>query len=132
MRLRTLSLAHARAVTLLPETFGKLTQLETLLLCGCERLEKLPDSFGQLRKLKLLDLTDCSELRTIPASLSGCEALETLRLLRCRAITHLPDLSGLTSLQAHDVPQGLTGWEAAGRKEYWMQRRRAFAGRAAK
>ncbi|MBQ9259605.1 MAG: hypothetical protein IJ187_07125 [Neisseriaceae bacterium] len=114
--LKILYLTNRIDIITLPETIGKLTQLDYLILDDCKNLQTLPDSIGQLENLKVLSLNRCINIRFLPKnigelkenlkilSLRACEKLETLpesicnlkaltglNLIRCTNINKLPD-----------------------------------------
>jgi len=95
-QLQTLFL-HENQLTTLPDSLGGLTQLQTLSLFG-NQLTTLPDSLGRLTQLQTLYLSG-NQLTTLPDSLGRLTQLRTL-FLHENQLTTLPDSLGrLTQLQ---------------------------------
>lgn len=103
VRLRTLEISLG-SLKRLPESLGKLVQLECLELEHCNHLECLPGSLGELAALRQLRLKSCSSLTGLPDSLGELAQLQELLLCECISLTGLPDSVGrLTALQFLDV-----------------------------
>jgi internalin A len=84
-------------LTELPESLGRLTQLQTLYLSS-SKLTALPEWLGGLTQLRSLDLSD-SRLKTLPEWLGGLTQLQSLDLSGNRLKALPESLGGLTQLQ---------------------------------
>ncbi|HYH69433.1 MAG TPA: COR domain-containing protein, partial [Urbifossiella sp.] len=85
----------------LPKWLGELTQLQMLGLSG-NQLQALPKRLGELTQLQTLGLAG-NQLTALPESLGGLIQLQTLSLSRNR-LTAMPEwLCGLTQLQTLDI-----------------------------
>ncbi len=102
-------------LTELPESIGKLTQLQELDVSG-NQLTKLPESIGKLKQLKTIWLASTglngNPLDEFPRCLRGLEKLEVLGFSRC-SLSPMPNWVGeflnLESLYLHssnlsDIP----------------------------
>ena len=101
--LKILYLTNRIDIITLPETIGKLTQLDYLILDDCKNLQTLPDSIGQLENLKVLSLNRCINIRFLPKNIGDLkENLKILSLRACEKLETLPesicDLKELTGL----------------------------------
>ncbi|KAJ0974381.1 hypothetical protein J5N97_016346 [Dioscorea zingiberensis] len=80
-KLRRLAISSTKnIVTLpqeLPDSLGRLTNLQFLTLCGCKVLQTLPNSITKLCNLRCLDLND-SSLNHVPKGIGKLENLNTL------------------------------------------------------
>ncbi|CAI5521435.1 unnamed protein product [Closterium sp. Naga37s-1] len=85
---------EAKSLEELPESLGRLKNLQRMWLTNCESLSKLPDSFGQLSNLSFLSIHLCDRLRSLPESFSFLPALETLKLHELPSLRTLPELFG--------------------------------------
>ncbi|MGB8169836.1 MAG: COR domain-containing protein [Chthoniobacteraceae bacterium] len=85
-------------LTELPESLGRLTQLQTLDLSG-NQLTALPEWLGQLTQLQTLDLSR-NQLTALPESLCQLTQLESLDIVGNKLV-HLPaTMSGLSRLKS--------------------------------
>lgn len=84
----------------LPDSLGKLVNLEELELDKCKRLKTLPSSLGGLTNLRRLSLRECKEITFLPPSIVRCTKLTELCLLKCISLKHLPaDIGDLRLLE---------------------------------
>ena len=75
---------------ILPDSLGKLENLETLDLSGWMGLKQIPDSIGNLKKLKKLNLSEeCTELEKLPDIICTLP-LEELNVTECSSLSELP------------------------------------------
>jgi internalin A len=89
--------SESERLTELPESLGRLTQLQSLNLSG-NRLTALPESLRQLTQLRSLDLTSTA-LTALPEWLGQLRELQELRLEHCD-LSEIPEcVSELTQLQ---------------------------------
>jgi len=85
-------------LTALPESLGRLTQLQSLYLSG-NQLTTLPESLGRLTQLQSLDLSG-NQLTALPESLARLHKLWNLNLFSNK-LQSLPDwLGGFTLLES--------------------------------
>ncbi|KAL7751018.1 hypothetical protein RI367_003598 [Sorochytrium milnesiophthora] len=83
----------------LPDSIGKLTELEHLLIVGNDITGPIPDSFAQLKKLKFLYLYENQLTGPIPAFIYDLPVLHTLSLWDNRLTGPLlPAIGQLTNL----------------------------------
>ncbi|KAG0565429.1 hypothetical protein KC19_8G190000 [Ceratodon purpureus] len=103
-KLKRLEMRWCGSVKRLPESIGRLTDLEHLDLSWCRNLVSLPDAVVGLGKLKTLNLQDCVSLQQLPEELGKLTSLETLDLWGCTCLSDLPASIGglkmLTNLEA--------------------------------
>jgi len=64
-----------KSLTRLPDSLGKLANLEELELDKCKRLKTLPSSIGGLTNLRRLSLRECKEITFLPPSIVRCTKL---------------------------------------------------------
>jgi len=89
-----------KSLVRLPDSLGKLVNLEDLFLDKCKRLKTLPSSLGGLTRLQRLSLRECKELTFLPPSLVRCKNLRELCILKCTSLKHLPsDIGDLRYLE---------------------------------
>jgi Leucine-rich repeat (LRR) protein len=87
----------------LPHDIGQLKSLKMLNLAGCKHLKTLPESFGRLEQLEHLDAQNLS-LEMLPESFGRLKALNHLNLSGCsfgKGIglpSNVGDLTNLKSL----------------------------------
>ena len=99
--LSDLSVERGIHLSYLPETIGRLTNLEVFHLC-CNRLKRLPESIGRLTKLEYLNL-DVNNLTSLPESIGRLTNLRKLDL-EFNKLTQLPESFGnLTNLKELDL-----------------------------
>ena len=99
--LSDLSVERGIHLSYLPETIGRLTNLEVFHLC-CNRLKRLPESIGRLTKLEYLNL-DVNNLTSLPESIGNLTNLKELDLER-NNLRSLPESIGrLTKLEYLDL-----------------------------
>ena len=96
-QLSSLWIDDSPSMTKLPETIGRLSNLNYLSLFKIEKVRELPNSIGQLKVLEQLELIYCRSLKTLPDSLGALTNLETLYLVKCPSITKLPSSVGYLS-----------------------------------
>eukprot|EP00253_Pinus_taeda_P005269 PITA_05269 len=82
-----LVLRHFTRMRSLPDSLGKLTNLQHIDLSCATSLEKLPDSIGKLPNLQSIDLSYCSRLAMLPNSFGNLTRLKLLSLKECRNVT---------------------------------------------
>jgi len=100
-RLRTLSI-YRTDVRDLPESLGKLAELESLSLIKNPELAALPHSFGKLRKLQTLAVWE-SSITELPRNFGRLINLKSLKLQKC-LIKALPEALGqLTCLDTFEL-----------------------------
>ena len=105
--LEEFNFSSCKAITKLPDTIGRLTNLNKLRLFSCEGLKELPNSIGLLRALKALELRECSNLLTLPESLGRLRSLEYLSIVRCATLTEPPLLTKEGCGQLQLLPDSL-------------------------
>ncbi|KAI3799703.1 hypothetical protein L1987_35002 [Smallanthus sonchifolius] len=72
--LKILDASHA-GIKRLPDSIGRLNQLESLTLNGCKKLKKLPSSICSLTSTETLYLEGCSSLEKFPDQLGDWKGL---------------------------------------------------------
>ena len=88
-------------LTELPETIGKLTQLQTLNLSN-NQLTELPEAIGKLTQLQMLNL-DANQLTKLPKSFINLESLTNLDMYN-HPLEHFPkEILKLTKLENLDI-----------------------------
>lgn len=112
--LKVLSIDSCRSITDLPNTIGKLSNLEEFWF-GFSSIKKLPNSVGNLKELRILYLED-NKLKTLPDSIGGLGNLETLYLYNNELKTLPSSIGQLNSLKElnlsgnynlHELPNSL-------------------------
>lgn len=92
---------YAVELTAVPESVGRLTQLQKLIL-DLNLLQTLPDSVGSLTQLEVLDLNG-NDLHTLPATIGNLSRLQELRA-GVNKLQELPESIGkLTKLRRLDL-----------------------------
>eukprot|EP01018_Ginkgo_biloba_P008697 Gb_07630 [translate_table: standard] len=95
-------------LTRIPQSIGKLFQLEMLQLGGLANVKAIPDSIGELCRLQHLNLWNCPQLEELPASVGNLSSLRVLALSNCPRLQGLPtsigDLSLLENLSLVGCP----------------------------
>jgi hypothetical protein len=87
--LKVLYLRYYLGMKSLPDSFGKLTNLQDISLLGSS-LQMLPNSFGKLTRLKHLELHNCFDLTISSVTLGNITTLEYLNILDCRNVGEFP------------------------------------------
>jgi len=77
--LRYLNLSQGNFKSL-PESLGKLWNLQTLKLDYCESLQKLPNSLVRLKALQQLSLNKCFSLSSLPPQMGKLTSLRSLTM----------------------------------------------------
>eukprot|EP00253_Pinus_taeda_P028447 PITA_28447 len=91
-------------LTQLPEEFCSLQSLKVLVLDGFSEMKSLPECFGKLSSLHRMQLPGCSSLRSLPDSLGDLTSLHQIDLSGCSSLRSLPNsLGDLTSLHQIDL-----------------------------
>ena len=93
------------ALTILPESIGKLTNLDTLMLNGCNALTILPYTIALLTQLSTIFMYDCNNLSQLPTNLWLITHLEYLKMdshknITNREIIYLLPLVNITAAAA--------------------------------
>ena len=96
-QLQELDLSGCSSLKCLPAGLGSLSSLCSLKLNSCSSMTQLRDSLGTLPSLKMIDLGGCTALSSLP-SLSGLQSLQKLDLQECNSLTSVP-LDGLSRLE---------------------------------
>lgn len=101
----------------LPEEIGNLDRLVRLACAGCGLIGPMPAGLGLLTRLQELDLGSNDFFGPLPAGIADLTALRVLRLGGNRLEGDMPDLAGLTGLEALDLsgnlftPGPVPGWQ---------------------
>eukprot|EP00253_Pinus_taeda_P002613 PITA_02613 len=88
--LKYLCLKGCTEMISLPDSFGRLTNLQRISLTCFGSLRMLPKSFCNLTRLKSLDLRGCDKLILSSATLGNITTLEYLNISYCLNVTELP------------------------------------------
>lgn len=91
------------AITALPDLLGDLQLLKKLFLIENQSLKGLPESIGRLNNLEILCLNYCSSLSTIPSGIKFLKKLRSFSALKTAidtiSFTHLCKIRSLTSIE---------------------------------
>ncbi|KAI8007732.1 Disease resistance RPP13-like protein 4 [Camellia lanceoleosa] len=87
-RLTCLNLRDVASLLEVPNSIGKLLNLQILILVECIRLQKLPASITTLHKLTILDLENCPALKYLPQGISSLSNLQELYRFKLASLTH--------------------------------------------
>lgn len=99
--LKYLELKFCVHIRKLPDSFGKLSNLQSMVLQGAWSLKTLPISFGELPRLKHFCLSYCPSLTISNGTLQNISTLETLDVSACGNVKELPTRIGdLRKLEA--------------------------------
>ncbi|KAG0567869.1 hypothetical protein KC19_7G168100 [Ceratodon purpureus] len=100
-QIRKLNMSGCSALGMMPPDIGCLKELVFLDLQGCLKLEQLPESMGGLTSLIRLNLQNCSNLKSLPESIGSCVSLRLLILAGCLGLVRLPySVGGLRNLRS--------------------------------
>eukprot|EP01018_Ginkgo_biloba_P008706 Gb_07608 [translate_table: standard] len=98
-------------LTRIPQSIGKLSQLQTVQLGGLANVKAIPHSIGELCRLQHLNLWDCPQLEELPTSVGNLSSLRDLALSNCPRLQGLPTSIGDLSLLANLSLVGCPGIE---------------------
>lgn len=87
-RLACLNLRDVASLIEVPDSIGKLWNLQILILAECSNLQKLPASITTLHKLIVLDLGNCPALKYLPQGISGLSNLQELYGFKPASLAH--------------------------------------------
>eukprot|EP00775_Hariotina_reticulata_P000887 gene887-1210_t len=103
---RSLQLSSSYKLRQLPDTLGKLQQLQVLTINWCVNLMALPFSIGDLSQLQQLTIRCCKSLTALPDTLCELTALQQLQVLGCDSLEAVPALpANLLRLCLVDCPR---------------------------
>eukprot|EP01018_Ginkgo_biloba_P035286 Gb_27297 [translate_table: standard] len=127
-------------LTRIPQSIGKLSQLERFHLWGLANMRAIPDSIGNLSSLSSLHLRGCPQLQELPTSIGNLSRLKWLQLSNCprlpashfnrAGLTRLTnlislDLSGCSDLQNITGLSGLRNLSTLNLNDYHKLTERA-------
>ncbi|KAL6140176.1 hypothetical protein ACLB2K_058477 [Fragaria x ananassa] len=98
--LKKITISRSSVYLPLPDTIGKLVNLEVLRLRSLDGLSKLPDSIKNLKKLNFLGISECMDLDELPEDNGEMRSLRKFDLRSCISLKKLPrSVLDLTQLE---------------------------------